>query len=153
MNWDDLIWLRDQWPGPLLVKGVLDSEDAEHCAGLGADALIVSNHGGRQLDGVPAAIDALPAVVDRVGDRLDVLVDGGIRSGRDVIVALALRARTCLVGRPLMYGLGGGGTEGASDVLRILTEELRRNLRLMGLGSVKDVDRSALVARAADARI
>jgi isopentenyl diphosphate isomerase/L-lactate dehydrogenase-like FMN-dependent dehydrogenase len=147
IDWDDLAWLRDIWPGPLLVKGILDADDAERCVGLGADGVIISNHGGRQLGGAPATLDALPAVVGRVGDRAEVLVDGGIRCGRDVIVALALGARGCLIGRPLVYGLAGGGTRGASDILRILEAELRRDLTMMGLASIKEIDRSAILPR------
>ena len=147
LDWDDLDWLRAQWSGPLLVKGVLEPEDAERCVELGADGIVVSNHGGRQLDGAPAAIEALPAVVEQVGSRAEVLVDGGIRTGLDVIVALALGARACLVGRPLAYGLAGGGTHGAADVLRILRDELRRGLTLMGLSSAAQLDQSSIRLR------
>jgi L-lactate dehydrogenase (cytochrome)/(S)-mandelate dehydrogenase len=147
IDWNDLAYLRDLWPGSLLVKGVLDPDDAERCVQLGADGIVVSNHGGRQLDRVPATIDALPAIVARVGDRADVLVDGGIRAGHDVIVALALGARACLVGRPLIYGLAGGGTDGAADVLRILRDEMRRDLTMMGIASVKQLDASCIMRR------
>jgi L-lactate dehydrogenase (cytochrome)/(S)-mandelate dehydrogenase len=147
LDWADLKWIRDQWNGPLFVKGVLDPEDAHHCVEEGADGIVVSNHGGRQLDGALAAIDALPAVVDRVGDRTEVLIDGGIRTGRDVVVALALGARACLIGRPMVYGLAAGGTAGAADVLRILRSELERALTMMGMSSVRDLDPTALVPR------
>ncbi|MDQ0618432.1 alpha-hydroxy acid oxidase [Arthrobacter globiformis] len=148
MNWADLKWMRDVWDGPLLVKGILDPDDAERCVDLGAQGVIVSNHGGRQLGGAQATLEALPAIADRIGDRADVLFDGGIRSGRDVVVALALGAKACLVGRPLTYGLAGGGTAGARDVLRILSDELTRNLKLMGVESVRNLERSALLPRA-----
>ena len=147
IDWADLAWIRERWTGPLLVKGVLDPDDAERCVDVGADGVVVSNHGGRQLDRAPAAIDALPGVAERIGTRADVLVDGGIRSGADVIVALALGARAVLIGRPLVYGMAGGGTRGASDVLRILTEDLRRDLTLMGVAASAKLDRSVLVAR------
>ena len=145
IDWDDLAWIRERWTGPLLVKGVLDPDDAERCVEVGADGVVVSNHGGRQLDRAPATIDALPAIAERVGTRADVLVDGGIRSGADVIIALALGAKAVLIGRPLVYGLAGGGTRGASDVLRILTDELRRDLTLMGVPASAKLDRSALL--------
>lgn len=145
INWDDLAWIRERWRAPLLVKGVLDPDDAERCVDLGADGVVVSNHGGRQLDRAPASLDALPGVAERIGSRADVLIDGGIRSGADVIIALALGARAVLIGRPLVYGLAGGGTRGASDILRILETELRRDLTMMGLASIKEIDRSAIL--------
>jgi L-lactate dehydrogenase (cytochrome) len=148
LDWDTLAWIRSRWQKPLYVKGVLDPDDAERCVALGADGVVVSNHGGRQLDGAPASLDVLPDICERVGARAEVLVDGGIRSGRDVIIALALGAKACLIGRPLVYGLAGGGTDGAADVLRILRDELRRDLALMGLPSVQRVDRSAITRRA-----
>lgn len=147
MNWEDLAWIRRRWDGPLFVKGVLDPDDAERMVDVGADGVVVSNHGGRQLDGVPASLAALPAVAERIGDRAEVLLDGGVRSGRDVIVALALGARACLVGRPLVYGLAAGGTDGVAQVLEVFGSELRRNLTLMGARSVRDLDRSSVVPR------
>jgi L-lactate dehydrogenase (cytochrome)/(S)-mandelate dehydrogenase len=147
IRWDDLTWIRSRWSGPLFVKGVLDPDDAERMVDAGADGVVVSNHGGRQLDGVPASLAMLPAIVDRVGKRAEVLLDGGVRSGRDVVIALALGARACLVGRPLVYGLAGGGTRGVSTVLQIFEGELRRNLTLMGVRSPRDLDRSSLVPR------
>jgi L-lactate dehydrogenase (cytochrome)/(S)-mandelate dehydrogenase len=145
IDWDDLAWIRDRWSGPLVVKGVLDPDDAERCVDAGADGVVVSNHGGRQLDRAPATLDVLPAIAERIGTRADVLLDGGIRSGADAIIALALGARAVLIGRPLVYGLAGGGTRGASDVLRILTDELRRDLTLMGVGASAKLDRSVLL--------
>ncbi|HJQ43726.1 MAG TPA: alpha-hydroxy acid oxidase [Jatrophihabitantaceae bacterium] len=150
IDWADLAWIRERWTGPLLVKGVLDADDAERCVDVGADGVVVSNHGGRQLNRAMASLDALPAVAERIGSRADVLVDGGIRSGADVIVALALGARAVLIGRPMIYGLAGGGTRGASAVLRILEDDLRRDLTMMGIASSAKLDGSVLV-RAGDA--
>ncbi|MGI5508490.1 alpha-hydroxy acid oxidase [Streptomyces sp. CA-106131] len=144
MGWADLEWIRTRWHGPLYVKGILHPDDAERAVETGADGVIVSNHGGRQLDAVPASIHALPAVAERVGDRCEVLVDGGIRTGTDIAVALALGARACLIGRPLLYGLAAAGSHGVAAVLRILREELTRTLTLMGLPDVGDLDRSCL---------
>lgn len=145
ITWDDLQWLRARWRGPLLVKGVLDADDAERAADLGADGVIVSNHGGRQLDGAPASLDALPAIAERVGHRVEVLLDGGVRTGADVVVARALGAKACLIGRAMLYGLAGGGPEGVVQVLRILEEEMARTLALMGLGSIDEVTRESLI--------
>jgi L-lactate dehydrogenase (cytochrome)/(S)-mandelate dehydrogenase len=146
VDWDDLAWMRERWTGRLYVKGVLEPDDAARAVDLGADGVVVSNHGGRQLNGAPASLDSLPAVVDRVGDHAEVLFDGGVRTGADVITALALGARACLVGRAFVYGLAVGGERGVLDVLRILKDEMTRNMLLMGCRSVKDLDRSSLVA-------
>ncbi|UOE21946.1 alpha-hydroxy-acid oxidizing protein [Thermobifida halotolerans] len=133
IGWDDLEWIRSRWDGPLFVKGVLHPDDAERVVDLGADGVVVSNHGGRQLNAVQPTVRALPAVVRRVGHRAEVLVDGGIRSGADAVVAVALGARACLVGRPAVYGLAGGGERGVAAVLRILREEMVRALTMMGV--------------------
>lgn len=140
----DLAWIRESWDGPLVVKGVLTGDDAERCVDSGADAVWVSNHGGRQLDGVPATIDALPAVVDAVGDRAEVFVDGGFRRGSDVVKALALGARACMIGRPYAYGLAAGGQEGVETVLRHLIREIDTVLALLGRPRLSDLDPSAL---------
>jgi L-lactate dehydrogenase (cytochrome)/(S)-mandelate dehydrogenase len=145
ITWDDLTWLRRRWPGPLMVKGILDADDAERVADLGVDGVVVSNHGGRQLDGAPASLEALPVIAERVGHRIEVLLDGGIRTGADVVVARALGARACLIGRAMLYGLAGGGPEGVVHVLRILEEEMARTLALMGLGSIDEVTRESLI--------
>ena len=145
MTWQDMAWMRRRWRGPLLVKGVLTPADARLAVEHGADGVVVSNHGGRQLDGVPATLDALPAVVAAVGDRVDVLLDGGVRRGSDVAKALALGARACLVGRPWLYGLAVGGVEGVDAVLGTLRSELDRTLALLGRRSVGDLDASALL--------
>jgi isopentenyl diphosphate isomerase/L-lactate dehydrogenase-like FMN-dependent dehydrogenase len=149
INWDDLAWLREQWRRPLFVKGILDPDDAERAIALGAEGIVVSNHGGRQLDGALPSLAALPAVAGRVGGRAEVLLDGGVRSGRDVAIALALGAKACLIGRPLLYGLAGGGTDGVGSVLEIFRTELERSLTLMGVAKARDLERaSVLPARA-----
>lgn len=140
--WDDFSRIRDMWDGPLYIKGVLDPDDAEQAVALGADGILVSNHGGRQLDGAPAALDALPAVADRVGGRAEILLDGGIRRGSDVVKALSLGATAVGIGRPYVYGLGANGQTGVEHVLEILREEIVRTLTLMGIDDVADLDRS-----------
>ena len=144
VSWADLAWARAEWPGPLLVKGILRADDARRAVDEGADGIIVSNHGGRQLDTAVSAIAALPAVVDEVGGDAEVLMDGGIRRGTDVVKALALGARACLVGRALLYGLAAGGDAGAERALAILVDELRLALALARCASVADVDGTLL---------
>jgi isopentenyl diphosphate isomerase/L-lactate dehydrogenase-like FMN-dependent dehydrogenase len=144
LSWDDLARVRDEWRGPMLVKGILDPEDAERAIAVGADGIVVSNHGGRQFNGVVSTLDALPDVVDHVGGRVAVLVDGGIRTGGDVVIALALGADVCLVGRAFIYGLAVAGEEGVFDVLGILRSELQRNLIMMGVSNVKELGRQSL---------
>lgn len=136
MSWDDLAALREHWKGPLLVKGVLHPQEARRCVDLGVDGLIVSNHGGRQLDGALASVRALPAVVQAVEGRVPVLMDGGVRRGADVFKALALGATAVLVGRPHLWGLAAAGQAGVAQVLRILDDELDR---VMGLAGVRDL--------------
>jgi len=145
VTWDDLAWVREHWRGNLVLKGILDPDDAREAVDRGADAVVVSNHGGRQLDSVPSTITALPAVVDAVGDRAEVLVDGGIRSGLDVVKALALGARACLIGRPWAYAVAARGQEGVDHVLRILQGEIEVALGLTGVTDVGELDRSALL--------
>ncbi|BBB00963.1 putative L-lactate dehydrogenase [Actinacidiphila reveromycinica] len=144
LSWDDLAWMRKRWDGPLYVKGVLDPQDAARAVDVGADGLVVSNHGGRQLDGAPASLDALPAIVERVGTGAEVLFDGGIRRGTDVIKALALGARAVLIGRPYLYGLAVDGENGVRRVLEILGEEMSRAMTLMGVKSLADLDPSCV---------
>jgi L-lactate dehydrogenase (cytochrome) len=143
-TWADLAWLRERWPGPLLVKGTLTAEDARLAVECGVDGIVVSNHGGRQLDGAPASIDALAEVADAVGDQVELLVDGGVRQGTDVIKARALGARAVLVGRPWLYGLAAGGEAGVAGVLEIFRAEIDRALALLGRQRFDDVDASAL---------
>ena len=139
ISWDDLEWIRERAPLPLLVKGIMTAEDARIAVDRGADAIVVSNHGGRQLDGVAAGITVLPEVVDAVGGRIPVLVDGGIRRGTDVFKALALGASAVMVGRPICWGLEAAGEEGVFDVLSILRGEFENALTLAGVGSVADI--------------
>jgi isopentenyl diphosphate isomerase/L-lactate dehydrogenase-like FMN-dependent dehydrogenase len=143
-TWDDLDWLRDRWSGPLVIKGILTAEDAERAVQAGVDGIVVSNHGGRQLDGTVATLDALEEVVDAVGDRAEVLLDGGVRRGTDVVKALALGARACLIGRPWLFGLAAGGEAGVSMVLEILRAELDRALALLGRPSIAGLDASTI---------
>jgi isopentenyl diphosphate isomerase/L-lactate dehydrogenase-like FMN-dependent dehydrogenase len=148
LTWHDIEWLRSLTDLPLLVKGVLTAEDALLACEHGAAGVVVSNHGGRQLDGVAASLDALPEVVDAVGDRCEVLMDGGVRRGTDVLKALALGARAVLVGRPVLWGLAVDGADGVRRVLELLRAELELGLALLGCASPADVGRSH-VARAA----
>jgi L-lactate dehydrogenase (cytochrome) len=140
--WDDLKWIRDLWDGQIIVKGVHTGEDAERVVAEGADALIVSNHGGRQLDGVPGSIRSLPEVVSAVGDRIQVLVDGGIRSGGDVVKALSLGAKAVLIGRAYAYGLAAAGEPGVARAIDILRTGIVRTMKLLGVSSVRDLNRS-----------
>jgi isopentenyl diphosphate isomerase/L-lactate dehydrogenase-like FMN-dependent dehydrogenase len=145
-SWDDLQWIRDHWPGSVYVKGLLDPEDALRAVSIGCDGVVVSNHGGRQLDHALSALDALEPIVAAVGDSAEVLLDGGVRRGTDVIKALALGARAVLIGRAQIYGLIVGGEQGIVDVLDILRVELDRALELMGVQSVHDLDRSWVIS-------
>ena len=147
LDWDDLAWIRDRWNGPLYIKGVLDPEDAKRAVALGLDGIVVSNHGGRQLDFATAALDALPDIVAAVGDRAEILLDGGVRRGTDVVKALALGARAVLIGRPYLYGMAVGGEEGVVHVLDILKEEIDRALLFMGVQSIHELDPSWLIPR------
>jgi L-lactate dehydrogenase (cytochrome) len=144
LTWDDVAWVRERWPGHLILKGVLDPADAELACRSGPDAIVVSNHGGRQLDGAPSAISVLPEVVDRVGGRCEVLVDGGIRSGADVLRALALGARGCLVGKAFLFALAAAGEAGVKALLELLKKELSAALALTGQTDVRKVDRDVL---------
>ncbi len=144
VTWKDIEWAKSLWGGPLALKGIVNPEDARLAAEHGADAVIVSNHGGRQLDGARSAISALPDVVDAVDGRMEVILDGGVRRGTDVIKAMALGAKACMIGRPFLYGLASMGGAGVGRALEILRSELDVALALMGRASVRDLDRSAL---------
>jgi L-lactate dehydrogenase (cytochrome) len=144
LSWKDVEWVKKLWGGKLILKGILDAEDAKIAAGTGADALIVSNHGGRQLDGTVSSIRALPEVVQAVGDRIEVWFDGGIRSGQDVLRALALGARGTLIGRSFAYGLGAMGEAGVTKALEIIRKELDVTMALCGLRDVKDASPAIL---------
>ena len=142
VSWHDLRWIRDAWNGPIVIKGVHTGEDARRAVDIGADALVVSNHGGRQLDGVSPTLRMLPEVLTSVGDRIEVLLDGGIRRGSDIVKALCLGARAVLVGRAYAYGLGAGGGEGVARAIDILRTDLIRTLKLLGCASLVELDRS-----------
>ncbi|MFZ0849337.1 MAG: alpha-hydroxy acid oxidase [Hyphomicrobiaceae bacterium] len=145
LSWDDIKRIKERWGGKLILKGILDAEDAELAVKSGADALIVSNHGGRQLDGAPSSISALPEIADAVGSRIEVLMDGGVRSGQDVIKALALGAKGVLIGRAYVYGLGALGEVGVAKSLEIIRKELDITMALCGLRDVKQVNADILV--------
>jgi len=146
LSWDDVKRIRDRWGGKLILKGILDPEDARRAAETGAEALIVSNHGGRQLDGALSSIVSLPSIVSAVGDKIEVLMDGGIRSGQDVIKALAYGAHGVFIGRSFLYGLGAMGEQGVTLALDIIRKELDTTMALCGLRDVRDVDRT-IIAR------
>lgn len=150
VTWDDIAWVREHWSGPLALKGVLDADDARRAADAGADAVIVSNHGGRQLDSVSSTAAALPAVVDAVGDRVEVLVDGGIRTGLDVAKYLAMGARACLVGRAWAWAVAARGEQGVRHVLDVLRADLDVALALTGCTDISELDRSVLLDGAPD---
>jgi L-lactate dehydrogenase (cytochrome) len=147
VTWDDFSWLRKSWPGPIVVKGVLTAEDARRAVDLGAAAVVVSNHGGRQLDGSPATLDVLPEVVEAVGNQVEVLMDGGVRRGSDIVKAICLGARAVLIGRAYAYGLGAAGTAGVRRALEILRADVERTLRLLGCSAVAKLDQSYLNAK------
>ena len=142
VSWQDLRWIRDAWSGPIVVKGIYIGEDARRAADMGVDAIVVSNHGGRQLDGVPATLRVLPEVVAAIGDRIEVLLDGGIRRGGDIAKALCLGARAVLVGRAYAYGLGAAGGAGVARAIDILRTDLVRTMKLLGCRSVAELDPS-----------
>lgn len=144
LSWKDIEWIKQQWGGKLIIKGVLDEEDARAAADTGADAIIVSNHGGRQLDGAPSSISMLPKIVEAVGDRIEIHIDGGIRSGQDVLKAVALGARGAYIGRPFLYGLGAMGKEGVELALNIIRKEMDITMALCGKRDIQTVDRSVI---------
>jgi L-lactate dehydrogenase (cytochrome) len=144
LSWKDVEWIRSIWPGPLVLKGILDVEDAKEAAKTGAGALIVSNHGGRQLDGAPSSISVLPKIADAVGSEIEVLFDGGIRTGQDIMRALALGAKSCMIGRAYVYGLGAGGEAGVSKAIDLLKAELSITMGLCGVTKIGDISRAVL---------
>lgn len=148
ITWKEVEWLRQQYDGPILIKGVLRPEDALQSLHLGVDGIVVSNHGGRQLDHAPASLDVLPEILDRVGEGLDVVVDSGIRRGTDVIKAIALGAKACMIGRPYIYGLSAAGEAGVEKAITLLKEEIVRDMQLLGCASISELNRSYLRARA-----
>jgi len=146
LNWKDVEWVRSVWPGKLILKGILDVGDARIAAKTGAAALVVSNHGGRQLDGAPSSISALPKIADAVGSEIEVMFDGGIRSGQDIMRALALGARSCLIGRAYVYGLGAGGEPGVAKAIDLLAKELSVTMALTGKKNLQEIDRDVIVS-------
>jgi L-lactate dehydrogenase (cytochrome) len=145
LNWKDVEWVRSLWPGKLILKGILDVGDAKIAAKAGAAALVVSNHGGRQLDGAPSSISALPKIADAVGSEIEVMFDGGVRTGQDIVRALALGARSCMIGRSYVYGLGAGGEEGVATAIDLLAKELSVTMALTGTRNVREINRDAIV--------
>jgi len=145
LNWKDVEWIKKVWPGKIIIKGILDVEDARTAVKLGSDAIVVSNHGGRQLDGAPSSISALPAIAQAVGSDTEVLFDGGIRTGADLLRALALGARACLIGRAYVYGLGAAGKAGVAKAIDILQKELSVAMALTGTTRIRDLGPQVLV--------
>ena len=145
LSWNDVAWIKERWGGPLILKGILDPEDARMAVSTGADAIIVSNHGGRQLDGAMSSIGMLPRIVDAVGDKIEVHIDGGIRSGQDVLKAVALGAKGTYIGRPFLYGLGADGKRGVTTALDIIRKEMDITMALCGKRNIADVDKSILL--------
>ena len=137
-------WIKSIWPGNLIIKGILDVEDAKLAAKTGATALVVSNHGGRQLDGAPSSISMLPKIADAVGSEIEVMFDGGVRSGQDVLRALALGAKSCLIGRSYIYGLGAGGEPGVAKAIEIIRKELDVCMALTGVNGINEIGPSVL---------
>ena len=146
LSWKDVEWIRSIWPGKLIIKGILDVEDARLAGQTGATAIVVSNHGGRQLDGGASSISMLPRIVDAVGAEIEVLFDGGIRSGQDLMRALALGAKSCLIGRAYIYGLGAGGQLGVTTAIEIIRKELEVTMALTGVSTIDEIDRRVLVS-------
>jgi L-lactate dehydrogenase (cytochrome) len=144
LNWDDVAWIKNQWPGKLILKGILDVEDARMAAKTGADAIVVSNHGGRQLDGAPSSISMLPKIVEAVGSDIEVMLDSGVRSGQDVMRALALGAKSCMIGRPYIYGLGAGGQAGVATAIEVIRKELDVTMALCGVKRIDQIGRHVL---------
>jgi L-lactate dehydrogenase (cytochrome) len=139
VTWDDAAWMAREWGGPFLVKGVLTAEDARRAVDAGATAIAVSNHGGRQLDSTPAPVEVLSEIVNAVGDRAEVILDGGVRRGVHVLKALALGAKACMIGRAYLYGLGAGGEPGVARAIEILRTELERDMALLGVRRVSEI--------------
>jgi L-lactate dehydrogenase (cytochrome) len=144
LNWRDLDWIRERWNGKIVLKGITDVEDAKRAASEGVDGIVVSNHGGRQLDGAPGTITSLPHIADAVGDRLDVLFDGGVRTGHDVYKALAHGAKCCLIGRAFLYGLAAMGEKGVASAIEVIREGFDNAMLLTGVTDVKDISRENL---------
>jgi L-lactate dehydrogenase (cytochrome) len=140
LSWKDIDWIRSIWPGKLILKGILDVEDAELAAKTGAQAIVVSNHGGRQLDGAPSSIEVLPEIADTVGSQVEIMFDSGIRTGMDMMRALALGAKSCMIGRAYAYGLGAAGQEGVAKAIDLLAKELTTTMGLCGVNKISEID-------------
>jgi L-lactate dehydrogenase (cytochrome) len=149
LSWHDVEWIRSLWPGKLIIKGIHDVEDARLATKSGADAIVVSNHGGRQLDGAPSSISVLPKIADAVGNDIEVMFDGGIRSGQDLFRAIALGAKSCLIGRAYIYGLGALGGAGVSTAIDIIRKELDITMALTGVTRISDIGRNVLATETA----
>ncbi len=149
LSWKDVEWVRKLWPGKLILKGILDPEDARRAAKTGADAIIVSNHGGRQLDGTSSSISMLPKVAEAVGSQIEIMFDGGVRTGPDILRALALGAKSCMIGRAYIWGLGAGGQDGVAKAIDILRRELDVNMALCGVKNVRDIGRDVVMSEGA----
>jgi L-lactate dehydrogenase (cytochrome) len=145
ISWNDLEWIREFWKGPMIIKGILDPQDARDAVSFGADGIVVSNHGGRQLDGVLSTTKALPPIMQAIGNDLTVLVDSGIRSGLDVVRMLALGAKGVLLGRSMAYALAADGQRGVENMLDIFAKEMRVAMTLTGVTSISQIDESTLV--------
>jgi L-lactate dehydrogenase (cytochrome) len=140
LTWKDVEWIRSIWPGKLILKGILDVEDANEAVKSGAQALVVSNHGGRQLDGAPSSIEVLPEIVDAVGSQMEIMFDSGIRSGQDVVRALALGAKSCMIGRAYVHGLGAGGEAGVAKAIDLIRNEMNVTMGLCGVNTIAEID-------------
>jgi L-lactate dehydrogenase (cytochrome) len=146
LNWKDVDWIRSIWPGKLIIKGILDVEDAKLATKTGAAAIVISNHGGRQLDGAASSVSMLPRIAEAVGSEIEVMFDGGIRSGQDVTRALALGAKSCLIGRAYIYGLGAGGQAGVATAIDIIRKELDVTMALTGVRNLNEIDHRVLMS-------
>jgi L-lactate dehydrogenase (cytochrome) len=146
LNWKDVDWIRSIWPGKLIIKGILDVEDAKLATRSGATAIVVSNHGGRQLDGAASSVSMLPRIAEAVGSEIEVMFDGGIRSGQDIVRALALGAKRCLIGRAYIYGLGAGGQTGVATAIEIIRKELDVTMALIGVRNINEIDHRVLMS-------
>jgi len=145
VTWKDIEWLRREWPGTLIIKGILEAEDAIAAMNTGAQGIVVSNHGGRQLDSAPSSISALPRIADAVGDRVEVMMDGGVHTGQDVVKAIALGARSVMIGRGWVYALAGAGETGVRHILAQIQKEIAVTLALTGLTSVRAISSDVLL--------
>jgi L-lactate dehydrogenase (cytochrome) len=145
LSWKDIEWIRNIWPGKMIIKGILDIADAREAVKTGAEAMVVSNHGGRQLDGAPSSISVLPEIVQELGSQIEIMFDGGIRTGQDVLRALALGAESCMIGRAYVHGLGAGGQAGVDKAIDIIGKELSTTMGLCGISRIADIDRRILI--------